>query len=206
MSSQDILISATADEVVAWSPYRSSWKIRVLVAGREHWTAADLIAACDHGKIPHAEVVRILLRPQLIPDRALWEIACKLVDLAHDRLRSLGGEPDPRSIAAIETRRRWLRGEATEDDLARAATGAMDAWWATQRDAAERWDTAARAAVDPKAWAEWDKARAAWMTAKVAWMVARGTAEQAAWTAAWETPDQAVVIHVIRDVLESTRK
>ncbi len=62
-------------------------------------------------------------------ERALWGVALQT-----------GRAPDPRSLAAIETKRRWLRGEATDEELAGAARLAVraaanvadcDAAWAT---------------------------------------------------------------------------
>ena len=74
---------------------------------------------------------------------------------------------DPRSWAAPDCKLRWLRGEATDEDLAAAGDAAWAAAWAAAGDAA--WD-AARAAAGAAAWAAagdaawdaaWDAARAA---------------------------------------------
>jgi len=78
---------------------------------------------------------------------------------------------DPRSVAALDTRERWLRGEATDAemeaalDVARAASAASAAL-----DAARAAAWAASAALDA-AWA------AAW---------AASAASDAAWDAAWD--------------------
>ena len=60
---------------------------------------------------------------------------------------------DPRSIAALDTRERWLRGEATDEEMATALDAAWDA-------AAAAWaaSAAARDAAKAAAWA----ADAAW--------------------------------------------
>ncbi len=46
------------------------------------------------------------------------EFSCRVAEIENDQ--------DPRSIAAIETKRKWMRGEATDEelDLAREAAGA----------------------------------------------------------------------------------
>ena len=76
---------------------------------------------------------------------------------------------DPRSWAPIEAKRKWLRGEITDNELAAAWDAASDAAW----DAA--WDAASDAARD----AAWAAARAA------AWDAAWAAAWDAAWDAAW---------------------
>ena len=81
----------------------------------------------------------------------LHEAACVFAEGA---LR-IANVTDPRSWAAIDAKRKWLRGEITDKELAAA--------WAAARDAA--WDAAwaaARAAAWAAAWdAAWDAAWAA---------------------------------------------
>ena len=74
---------------------------------------------------------------------------------------------DPRSIAALDTRERWLRGEATDAEMAAARVWAMDA--AAQ---AASWDSARDAACAA--------ARAA---RNASWASARDAAGDAAWAA-----------------------
>jgi hypothetical protein len=102
----------------------------------------------------------------------LHEFACWCAEQALLREREAGREPDPRSWAAIDAKRKWLRGEITDSELAAAG----DAAWESARDAA--WDVAwaARAAAGDAAWdAAWDAARAAaWAAARdAAWDIAR---------------------------------
>jgi len=77
---------------------------------------------------------------------------------------------DARCWGAIEVKRAWLRGEASDSDLA----AARDAAWAAARDAA-------RAAARDAAWAA---ARAA----------ARDAARAAAWDAAWDEQNSVLEI------------
>ena len=78
--------------------------------------------------------------PAEVGERILHEFACWCAEQALKRERKAGREPDPRSWQAIETKRKWLRGEASDQELyaardaARAA--ARDAAWAAARDAA----------------------------------------------------------------------
>jgi hypothetical protein len=74
---------------------------------------------------------------------------------------------DPRSVAALDTGERWLRGEATDAELAEAADAAGEAAWAAAGEAAwaakgEAARTAEWAAAWAAAWAaDKDAARAA---------------------------------------------
>lgn len=98
--------------------------------------------------------------------RILHEFACQC---AEDAL-ALIDNPDSRSVAAVDAKRRWMAGEITDEELAVARSAAGAAAAADARDAsrdAARW--AAAAALD-----------AAWWYA--AWCAA--AARSAAWSAA----------------------
>lgn len=91
-----------------------------------------------------------------MPCSVLNEFACWSAEQA---LLQAGHEPDPRSWAAIETKRKWLKGEATDEELDAA------------RDAAR---AAARAGAGVAAWAAAEAA---------AWAAARAAAWDATWAA-----------------------
>ena len=106
----------------------------------------------------------------------LHEFACRVAEQAIDGEREAGREPDPRSLAAIEMKLRWIRGEATDEELAAAWAAAGDAAWDAAGDAA-------RAAA-------WDAAGdAAWAAARAA---AGDDAEYAVRAAAWADAEYAV--------------
>jgi len=102
--------------------------------------------------------------------RLLHEFACWC---AEDAL-ALVEQPDARSVAAIEAKRRWLNGEITDEEL--------DAARAAARDAAS---AAAEAVARDDAWsaAEAASRAAAW---DVAWSAARDAARAAAGDDAWD--------------------
>ncbi len=81
----------------------------------------------------------------------LHEFACRIAEQALAKV----GSPDPRSLKAIEVKRAWVKGEATDADLSAARDAA--------RDAARGADlSAARAAArDAARGAAWDAALAA---------------------------------------------
>ena len=79
---------------------------------------------------------------------------------------------DPRSIAALDTRERWLRGEATDEEMAAAADAARSASAAAlaAARAASAAALAAECAAADAAWAaECAAARAAERDAERAW-------------------------------------
>lgn len=95
----------------------------------------------------------------------LYEAACHFAETA---LR-VANVTDPRSWAAIEAKRKWLRGEITDKELAVARAAARDAAWAAC-------DAASDAACDAARDAAWAAARDA----------ASDAARDAAWDAAWD--------------------
>ena len=74
---------------------------------------------------------------------------------------------DPRSVAALDTRERWLRGEAKDEEMAAACVWAMDA--------------SAQAASWASAWAA--ACGAARAARNASWASARDAAGDAAWAA-----------------------
>ena len=128
-----------------------------VAAMRDEWSALDVLALDG---VSNEDKLWAVLREEFIDAPVLHEYACRCAEYALTFVR----EPDSRSIAAIEAKRKWLRGEISNDDLtaaravayaaARAAAwdAACDAAWAAARDAAR---AAARDAWD----AAWDAAR-----------------------------------------------
>ena len=111
----------------------------------------------------------------------LHEFACTVATDALHLAEARGARVDPRSWAAIETKRRWLRGEATDADLTAAWDAARAAAWAAAGDAAwaDAW-----AAARADAWAA-AEAAARDAARDAAWNAARAAARAAAWAAAW---------------------
>ena len=90
-----------------------------------------------------------VLREEFIPAAILHEFACRCAEKALE----LVPNPDPRSVEAIEAKRKWLRGEITDDELAAARDAARAAAWAAA------WAAARDAARDAVWDAAWDAAR-----------------------------------------------
>jgi hypothetical protein len=97
--------------------------------------------------IPAADRLWVVLREEVIPARQLREFACDIVEEACRK----NGVTNARSYAAIETARRFARGEATADELASARGAARGAACAATIDAARS------AAIDAVMYAERDR-------------------------------------------------
>lgn len=135
-------------------------------------TALDVLR---HQNVTAQDKLWVVLRESWIPAPVLHEFACRCAEWA----LALVGGTDPRSVEAIATKRRWLRGEATDDELA----AAQDAAWAATQDAAE---VAAEAAARAAAWAATQAAAWAALAAAraAAWAAAQDATQDATWDAA----------------------
>ena len=106
-----------------------------VAAMRDEWSALDVLALDG---VSNEDKLWAVLREEFIDAPVLHEYACRCAEYALTFVR----EPDSRSIAAIEAKRKWLRGEISNDDL----TAARDA----AAQAAAAW--AANAAANVAAW------------------------------------------------------
>ena len=104
-----------------------------IAALRAEWTALDVL---NLPNVSAADKLWSVLREEFIDAPILHEFACRCAEYA----LSFVDNPDPRSIAAIDAKRKWLRGEIKDKELRAAG----DAAWAAARDAA---GAAARAAA-----------------------------------------------------------
>lgn len=91
----------------------------------------------------------------------LHEFACWCAGNALQHERKAGHEPDQRSWDAIRVKRRWLHGDATDEELSAASEAA---WSASAASSAAAWSASA----------------AAWAAA---WAAASAAARSAAWEA-----------------------
>ena len=132
-------------------------KFARIAAIKNEWTALDVLNLLD---VSVQDKFWSVLREEFIDAPILHEFACRCAKYALSFVES----PDPRSIAAIEAKRKWLRGEITDAELA----AACDAAWDAAHDAAMY---AARIAARVAA-------------QDVAWVIARVIAQDAAWAAA----------------------
>ena len=132
-------------------------KFARIAAIKNEWTALDVLNLPD---VSAQDKFWSVLREEFIEAPILHEFACRCAEYALSFVES----PDPRSIAAIEAKRKWLRGEITDAELAAARVAARVAARIAAQDVAR---VAARIAAQD-----------------VAWVIARVIAQDAAWAAA----------------------
>ena len=153
-------------------------KFARIAAIRNEWTALDVL------NLPEVSVEDkfwSVLREEFIDVPILHEFACRCAEYALSFVES----PDPRSIAAIEAKRKWLRGKITDAELHAARASA----WSAAHDAVSS------AVMD----AVMDAAQVA------AWVAASDTARGAAWAAARAAAMDAALEHeveILRELLE----
>lgn len=92
-------------------------KFARIAAIKNEWTALDVLNLPD---VSVEDKFWSVLREEFIDVPILHEFACRCAEYALSFVES----PDPRSIAAIEAKRKWLRGEITDAELDAARTDA----------------------------------------------------------------------------------
>ena len=132
-------------------------KLARIAAIKNEWTALDVL---NLPNVSAQDKFWSVLREEFIEAPILHEFACRCAEYALSFVES----PDPRSIAAIEAKRKWLRGEITDAELDVARVAARVA------------------AHDVAMYAARIAARVAAQDA--AWVIARVIAQDAPWAAA----------------------
>ena len=167
-------------------------KLEAIGSRQEAWTALDVL---ELEEVSVEDKLWAVLRPEFIPEETLHEFACRCAEEA----LKLVENPDPRSVAAIEAKRRWLRGEIGDEERSAArsaAWAAESAVWAAESAA---W-AAARSVARDAALSATLAARAA---AKAAW-AARSAADAAADAAmaAARSVTRSCQVEMLKDMLK----
>ena len=134
----------TVDDVMAWEPCYDREQVQALFGKRETLTIVD---ALKMKRLPASDKIWLATREGVLPDKLLHEFACWCAEQALLREREAGREPDARSWAAVEAKRKWLNGEI--DDEQRAGAWAAAAWAVAEAARAAR--AAARVAPEARA-------------------------------------------------------
>jgi hypothetical protein len=155
--------------------------------------SGEILEGQDRLCAQHCKVLAIADATTVLHEFVCW---CAEQDLLRER--EAGREPNERSWAAVETKHKWLKGEATGEELAATTDADWDASsntiWATPRGIA------------------WDAWYATWIAAGVvtkATATARTTtsvaATDATWTAVWNAiwaTQNAKLEEMLSDLLE----
>ena len=146
---------------------------------KDEWTALDVL---DLDDVSASDKLWSVLREEFLPEMLLHEFACRCAEWA----LSFVENPDARSVEAIRIKRRWMAGEATDDERSAAWAAA----WGAARSAAS---AAAWGAMRSAAWAA---------TRSEAWGAAWLAAKDAEFVANFATPDDGAQEHEI-DILRN---
>lgn len=148
---------------------RKFTRLKKIGSRKREWNALDVLRLEE---VTIEDRMWAVLREEFLPAHLLHEYACRCADYALSKIDN----PDPRSVNAIKAKRKWLRGEISNKELATARNEAravawnaaldvaLDATWVSARDAA--WNAALGVALDAARAATLDAARAAtWVSA-----------------------------------------
>ena len=97
-------------------------RLRYYAQKHERWSAFDIL---NLNRVSAQDRLWAVLREELIDAPILHEFACRCAEMAMEMVPN----PDSRSIAAIDAKRRWIRGEISDNELHVARDAAMDAVW-----------------------------------------------------------------------------
>ena len=163
-------------------------------AMRDKWSAIDILRLDG---VNVEDLLWLVLREELIDAPILHEFSCRCAERALSRI----DKPDERSIAAIEAKRKWLRGEISDKELAAAWDAARSATWAAAGNSVKH---AAWAAARDAAWSSTcpKASSAAWCAAKDA---ERCAAMEATWYAERKAKSEAGLDFVLRDARSEAR-
>jgi hypothetical protein len=194
--------TVTVEQFMGFAPCYGEGKIRRIAGDKDEWTALDVLALDN---VPDVDRLWAVLRPEFIDEPILHEFACRCAERALEQV----DEPDPRYLEAIAVKRRWIRGGASDAELAAALAAANDAWCAVGNVCWSVAEYAMRAAI----WAtarNANVARVAWEAAKSSWdanvaRVARVAATSSAWNVAVYT-EQRHQAHLLREMIMEGRK
>lgn len=116
-------------------------KLEEIGRRKAEWTALDVLDLPDEEVSPEDKLWAVL-REEFVSAPILHEFGCRCAEEA----LKLVENPDPRSVAAIEAKRKWMRGEITGKELQAARDAARAARDAASEVACEAAWNAARAA------------------------------------------------------------
>lgn len=96
-------------------------KLERIVRLKKEWSALDVLALSN---VSDDDKLRTVLREEFIDAPTLHEFACRCGEMALSKIEN----PDPHSVASVEIKRKWLRGEATDEEL----EAAKNATWVAE--------------------------------------------------------------------------
>jgi hypothetical protein len=129
------ILSVTVEDVLAWEPCGPDEdQIRALASARERWTARDVLR---EARISPGDRLWVVTRPELLADRVMHEFGCRCAERVLPIYERRYPE-DQRLRTAIDTKRRWVRGEVSDEHLditrAYANLAVLDTEWSSPKE------------------------------------------------------------------------
>lgn len=146
---------------------RKFTRLKKIGSRKREWNALDVLRLEE---VTIEDRMWAVLREEFLPAHLLHEYACRCADYVLSKIDN----PDPRSVNAIKAKRKWLRGEISNKELATARNEARAVAWNAALDVAldATWVSARDAALD--------------VALDAAQAVALDAARAATWVSAWK--------------------
>jgi hypothetical protein len=157
----------TYDKILSFDPCHSPEKCLEMMKGVKEYSLMDFL---NLDTVTAKDKLWVVLREDFIDAATLHEFACRCAESVLP-LFEKEFPNDKRPHNAIAAKRKWLKGEITDGELAAASDAASD----TVRAVARAVERAARAEMTAT-WATWT----AWAVARAS---SRASASDASWTA-----------------------
>jgi len=152
--------TVTIEDILSFGPCWENARERMEKIAQKYnqqeWSAVDVLRLPE-ALVSNADKLWLVLREELVDVPVLHEFACRCAEHVLSKIDN----PDPRSVAAVEAKRAWLRGEISDDELDNAHDAAGAAHYAAARvakSACHAAYSAYRAADDAAYWAASDAA------------------------------------------------
>ena len=130
----------TPELILSFSPCEQYNTVEKIIAATDkNWPKTPLQICNLSDNVSAVDTLWLLLRPEVISETDLHELACKFAETA------LQFTNDLRCREVIEVKRRWLQGKSTDEELEAAEA----AWSAAEAAAWSAARAAARAARHP---------------------------------------------------------
>ena len=125
---------------------RKFTRLKKIGSRKREWNALDVLRLEE---VTIEDRMWAVLREEFLPAHLLHEYACRCADYVLSKIDN----PDPRSVNAIKAKRKWLRGEISNKELATARNEARAVAWNAALDVAL--DAAQAVALDAARAATW---------------------------------------------------
>ena len=112
------MVSITREKLLEYIPEYEAF----IPEGKNTFTALEVL---ELEEIPAKDRLWLVLRTEFIDPKILHKFACLCAERALSRIE----HPDPRSVAAIEAKRKWMRGKISDGEMEYAYKAADNAAW-----------------------------------------------------------------------------